>query len=268
MIEQILFLKLGGSLITDKHTPRQALDDVLTRLSAEIAAAFQADPGLHLVLGHGSGSFGHVAARKYRTREGVSGPAGWQGFAEVWREAAALNQIVMRHLHAAGLPALAFPPSAGLLSADGRVSAWNTGPLHRALEVGLLPVIYGDVVFDEIRGGTIFSTEDLFANLAQDFHPRRIGLAGLERGVWADFPACTTLVDRITPANFSAIASALGGSAATDVTGGMSSKVLEMLHLVERFPETEGFIFSGAQAGFVARFLSGDLPPGTLIAAT
>jgi isopentenyl phosphate kinase len=267
MKERTVFLKLGGSLITDKHTPRQALEVVLSRLAAEIAFACQSNPGLRLVLGHGSGSFGHVAARKHHTRQGVTGTAGWLGFAEVWREAAALNRIVMQHLHTAGLPAMAFPPSAGLISAAGKVTEWNVSPLWRALSAGLLPVVYGDVVFDEDIGGTIFSTEDLFAHLAREFRPQQIGLAGLEAGVWSDFPACTHMVEKITPANFPEILPALGGSAATDVTGGMLGKVREMLRLVDGLPGTEVYLFSGVQNGHVARFLSGDLPPGTLIAA-
>lgn len=55
-----------------------------------------------------------------------------------------------------------------------------------ALANGILPVVYGDVVFDEVRGGTILSTEDLFQHLAHQLHPERVLLAGLEAGVWAD----------------------------------------------------------------------------------
>lgn len=262
-----LFLKLGGSLITDKQIPRTVRHDVLARLAGEIALAYTSTPSLRLVLGHGSGSFGHVAARKHQTRQGVTNAAGWAGFAEVWREAAELNQIVMRYLHQAGLPAMAFPPSAGLVSADSQVVSWNIEPLKKALTAGLLPVVYGDVVFDQVRGGTIFSTEDVFSHLAGEFAPSWIGLAGLETGVWKDFPSCSELVERITPAIFPEIRAVLGGSAATDVTGGMESKVNEMLNLVTRLPGSQVFIFSGVPAGNVAGFLSGDFPPGTRIAA-
>jgi hypothetical protein len=45
---------------------------------------------------------------------------------------------------------------------------------------GLVPVIYGDVIFDSIRGGTIFSTEEQFEFLAAEFEPEKILLAGVE----------------------------------------------------------------------------------------
>lgn len=71
MTRNLVFLKLGGSLITDKTRPRTVRLDTLKRLCAEIASARKHDPNLQLLLGHGSGSFGHVAAKKYKTREGL-----------------------------------------------------------------------------------------------------------------------------------------------------------------------------------------------------
>jgi isopentenyl phosphate kinase len=83
-----IFLKLGGSLITDKTRIEHARRPVIRRLAREIKAAREARPDLQLVLGHGSGSFGHVAAKKHGTREGAQGRSGWLGYAEVAAAAA------------------------------------------------------------------------------------------------------------------------------------------------------------------------------------
>ncbi len=263
---ELVFLKLGGSLITDKTRPHALRQATLARLADEIAAALGQKPGLRLVLGHGSGSFGHVPAKKYGTRQGVDSEQGWQGFAEVWWEASQLNRSVMEALHRAGVPALAFPPSAGLWAANRQVEAWNLQPLQGALAAGLAPVVYGDVVFDWVLGGTIFSTENLFVHLAAHLHPRRLLLAGIEAGVWADFPARRQVIPQITPGSLARFAAGLGGSAATDVTGGMASKVQEMLALAQAEPQLEVFIFSGEEEGAVRRALLGS-PAGTRIAA-
>jgi isopentenyl phosphate kinase len=251
------FLKLGGSLITDKSRPLTPRPEALARLANEISAALSHNPDLRLVLGHGSGSFGHVAGKKHGTRLGVSSPEGWRGFAEVWRDASALNRLVMEALHHAGLPAIAFPPSASVTSHDMQVVAWDLAPLEAALRAGLLPVVFGDVAFDTARGGTILSTEDLFTYLARQLQPRRLLLAGIEAGVWADYPACTRLVTEITPGNLAEVAPTLGGSATTDVTGGMASKVSEMLALVQANPALEVLIFSGERPGLVHEALRG-----------
>jgi len=263
-IPNLQFLKLGGSLITDKTRPHTPRSDVLRRMAAEIASARQHDPELRLVLGHGSGSFGHVPGRKHGTRQGVRTPDQWQGFVEVWREAVSLNRIVMDALEAAGLPAIVFPASASLVSADGQVAAWDLEPMRRALHAGLLPVVYGDVVFDSVRGGTILSTEDLFGYLVPALRPTRILLAGLEAGVWADYPANLHLATVITPGNLEQVAPNLSGSSATDVTGGMASKVRQSLQLAQELPGLEVRIFSGESPGMVERALVG-APLGTLI---
>src|SRR5690606_20853755 len=111
----------------------------------------------------------------------------WKGFAEVWYQASALNRFVMEALHKTRVPAIALAPSANVIASDGQVSTWEMAPIRRALESGLVPVIYGDVTFDEVRGGTILSTEDLFSYLTQALNPTRILLAGIEEAVWSDF---------------------------------------------------------------------------------
>lgn len=262
--EQLYFLKLGGSLITDKTTPRTPRLDVLDRLAREIAEARAQSPSPHLVVGNGAGSFGHIPARSYGTRQGVRTPEDWRGFAEVWHEAAALNRLVTDALYTAGLPVVAFPPSASVIARDGQVLAWDLSPIRNALQAGLLPVIHGDVIFDTVRGGTILSTEDLFGHLARQLHPERILLAGMEDGVWADYPECTQLIPELTPESLAQVASALGGSSATDVTGGMASKVRQSLALVKELPGLEVLIFSGEKPGQVKSALLG-ATPGTIL---
>ena len=256
----LAFLKLGGSLITDKTRPYTPRPEILEALAGQVAAALQENPDLRLVLGHGSGSFGHPAASQFDTRRGVSGPAAWQGIAEVWYQASALNRLVVEALRQAGLPAVTFSPAASVTAHDGKPFIWDLYPVKSALDNGLLPVIHGDVIFDDVRGGTILSTEDLFAHLACSLHPGRILLAGLEAGVWADFPARTNLLAEITPGTFAQQAPRLESAAGTDVTGGMRAKVTDMLALVEQLPGLEVLIFSGLEPGSVRRTLSGENP--------
>jgi isopentenyl phosphate kinase len=139
-----IFLKLGGSLLTDKTAVEAVRAAVLARLAAEIALARQALPGLRLLLGHGSGSFGHVAAARHGTRQGVSNPAQWRGLAEVSDAAARLNRLVVAALLAADVPALSLQPSASARCVNGRIQHLAPEPVEAALAAGLLPVVYGD----------------------------------------------------------------------------------------------------------------------------
>lgn len=265
-MSDLLFLKLGGSLITDKTIPFTPRMEKITEIASEIAVSRRSHPDLSLVLGHGSGSFGHTAARKHGTRQEVKTAEQWSGFAEVWYQASELNRHVMSALTSAGVAAVAFAPVASVLARDGKVVRWDLALLRRALEAGILPVVYGDVVFDEVRGGTILSTEDLFSFLARELSPKKILLAGLEEGVWADFPARKEIVGKITPESFASIKKRVGAGLAEDVTGGMESKVELMLGLVQSMPGMTARIFSGEKSGQITKAIQGDIV-GTLISA-
>ena len=283
MTKQTIFLKLGGSLITDKDTPYTPRLDKLTDLALEIKTVLDSDPELILILGHGSGSFGHTAAKKYGTRDGAplapterssqflknwgeteEGKEYWKGFAEVRYQAAELTRYVMQTLLEAGVPAIPFSPSASMVSTNRKVTSHNFAAIHKALEAHLLPVVHGDVAFDEALGGTILSTEDVFAFLAEQIPPTRILLAGIEAGVWEDFPARTRLVKQIQLSDYEKMRAGIGGSASTDVTGGMKAKVEEMFGLIQKNKGLTTQIFSAEESGFLTRALRGE-NVGTLL---
>jgi isopentenyl phosphate kinase len=253
---RLVFVKLGGSLITDKTQPVTPRLDVIQHLAGEISAAVKFSPGLSLLIGHGSGSFGHEVADRYQTQAGGEGQAYWQGFSEVWQAARVLNQMVVEALTHAGLPVIAFPPSAGIITQNRRVISWDVQPIKLALYHGLIPVVYGDVVFDIECGGTILSTEDLFIELARSICPQQILIAGLDLGVYADPQQPTQIVPLITPQNMYEIRPALSGSQAVDVTGGMLAKVEAMVTLVEENPSLKVHIFSGRSSGNLQKALS------------
>lgn len=255
-----VFLKLGGSLITDKTQPEALQPAVLHRLAQEIARARAEQPELELVIGHGSGSFGHVAARRYGTRHGVTDAAGWLGFAEVADAAARLNRAVAAALLAAQVPVWSLQPSASAISMDGVLDRWPVGPLQSALDRGLVPLIYGDAVLDRVRGGAIASTEELFAWLAPRLRPLRIVLAGAVDGVFSRDPWQDPTAEhwpQITPADLPRLRASLQGSHGVDVTGGMASKVEEMCRLVEETPGLEVRLVSGLRADAVYLALLG-----------
>lgn len=256
--QSLTLLKLGGSLITEKSRPRILREGTLVRLAGEIASARQQSPSEHMIIGHGAGSFAHVPAKQHGTRQGVYTPDQWKGFAEVWWDAATLNRMVTEALIKEGLPVIALPPSASVIARDGEISHWDLYQIKAALRAGLLPVIYGDVIFDLQRGGTILSTEDLFAHLARKLQPKRMLLAGIEPGVWADYPSSSRIIPKITPANHEEILPALSGSAATDVTGGMESKVQQCVALTREIPDLEILIFTGDKPGRLLKVLLGE----------
>lgn len=261
--QELVFLKLGGSLITDKTQEETLRAEVLNRLANEIREALSNKPGLQLVLGHGSGSFGHVAANKYGTRQGVRGKDQWLGFADVSSAAARLNALVRESLVLGNVPVISLQPSASAECRKGRIVKMSTKPVKSAIAVGIVPIVYGDVAFDSVLGGTIISTEEILSFLATEFHPSWLLLAGETEGVLTEDGRIISLISR---ENIEQVQNQLGGSRGTDVTGGMAGKVYQMLDLVEKMPNLSVFIFSGLKAGNVRERLLGNPEiPGTVI---
>jgi isopentenyl phosphate kinase len=221
-------------------------------------------------MGHGSGSFGHIAAQRYGTRRGVRGTSGWRGFAEVATIAARLNRTVVDALQDAGIPVWSLQPSASAHCVGGELESMALEPVTRALQHGLVPVLYGDVALDESQGGTIISTEQIFAYLARHLEPARIILVGTVDGVFDSDPLrdpTARQIPQISAANWASVSALLGGSHGTDVTGGMLAKVAEMVNLARQSPGLEVQLISGEREGALRNVLQGstDFRAGTVI---
>jgi isopentenyl phosphate kinase len=258
----LTFLKLGGSLLTEKGQEATARSAAIDRLAGEISDALQADPHLRLLIGHGSGSFGHPPASRFGTRAGVRSDQDWHGFVEVWRMASALHRIVLDALKNASIAALSFPPSCSVITRNGELITIASDPIEASLSNGLVPVVMGDVVFDTEIGGTILSTEQIFLALTPPLKPRRILLAGAEVGVYAQYPAQGEPLSVLRERDLGGIT--LMGSEHSDVTGGMADKVQQAFALLRLDPTLEIRIFSPERPGSLRAALLSE-PMGTRV---
>lgn len=248
LTSDVVYVKLGGSIITDKRRARTARPQVIERLAREIARAISDGYADRLIIGHGSGSYGHWVAEPYGTREGVRTAEQWRGYAEVAAAAAELNGLVTEALLRAGVRVRTIRPSASARCADGVLAHLDIRPIGEALVQGQVPLVYGDVALDSVRGGTIVSTEDIFVYLADRFEPKRVFLAGEVAGV---LRPDGSVVPHITPETFPNVRSLLTGAAGADVTGGMADKIARMVGLVAAHADTVVHVFSGAKPGLL-----------------
>jgi len=254
----LTFVKLGGSIITDKNREATAHLDVIRRLAREVVQARAARPDLKLVIGHGSGSFGHFVGRRYSTHLGLPGGGGREGYAQTAAAAMRLNRIVTDMFLEEGVPVVSLQPSASALCRNTELASLETRPLWKLLASGLVPLVYGDVALDEKLGFTIISTETIFAYLTSLVQPERIILVGVVEGVYDDDPLIrpgAVLISEITPANIHDVNRWLGGSHGVDVTGGMLSKVRAMYDLVTTYPGVRVQIISGLRPGLLEEAL-------------
>ena len=262
----LVFVKLGGSLLTDKSRPEAARPEVVRRLAADIADVARAsrrEGGPRLLVGHGSGSFGHVAAARYGIASGLTSPDQLSGISETQDRVAALHRLVIGALVEAGALPFSIAPSSMVVASGGRPAEVFVEPLLLALERGLLPVVYGDVVLDRAQGIAICSTEALFVALARALSERGIAI---RRALWLgetdgvhDHEGRTT--QRLSRATMGDVAGAVTGAAGTDVTGGMRLRLDAALELADL--GIPSLVANGLLPGLLGRALAGEPVPGT-----
>jgi len=267
MARPIVLLKLGGSLITDKSRPGVARHAVIRRLAREIAAAQGHPRGPRVLVGHGSGSYGHAEAADGGLIRGADARRRLDAISRTQHRAAELHRLVVAALVAAGARPFSFAASSFLTAAGGRIRGRFFEPIFAALDRGLLPVVYGDVVLDVSRGAVVVSTEELFLLLAREAARRkravaRAGWLGETDGV-RDGDGRT--IGRLSAAEAERAARRVSGASGRDVTGGMALRLRTAGALAAA--GIESMIVDGRKAETIARVVAGRASGGTRVDA-
>lgn len=264
-MKNLILVKLGGSLITDKTKPFVPRLDVIKRLAREIREAKEKKE-IKLIIAHGGGSFPHKPAKDYKVNEGIINKDSYKGISLVQDAASRLNRIIVKSLIETSLNAISVQPSAAFIAKKGRIKKWYLEPIKKMLRHNLLPVPYGDVALDITKGCCIISTEEILNYLARELGSKRIILAGITDGVFDKDPnkhPGANLIPEITSKNYKNIKKYLKGSGGIDVTGGMLHRVERMFELTRFGVETE--IINGEKEGNLKKALLGKRGLGTII---
>lgn len=169
-----IILKLGGSIITDKGSGNAGV--VRENVLRDIAKTLKEFSDIPLLLVHGAGSYGHPQARQYNIQSGVSGE-NRRGVFETHYAVSFLNKQVVSMLRVEGIEAVSVHPFDGMVASGGELSGYTLENLKIMIDLGIVPVLHGDVVMDTMKGACIVSGDQLVRVLAQHLGMKRIGLA-------------------------------------------------------------------------------------------
>ncbi len=262
-MQKLILIKLGGSLLTDKNKPYTVNHEILKQISSEIAKLSKQETNL-FIIGHGGGSFPHVPAKLYQTQKGFINNESQYGMALVQDAASQLNRIVVKSLLEQGAKAFSINPSSVVTTKNGKIIKWTIDSLVNTLKNYMLPVVYGDVVFDEAQGCAITSTEVLLnylaINLKDQFKIEKIIYLGDTNGVWDENKK---IIPVITPQIYSLIQKSFGSSRGIDVTGGMEHKMSEAMEIAKAGVEV--VIANGNTPGILEKIVGGKKTECTVI---
>jgi isopentenyl phosphate kinase len=232
------FIKLGGSIITDKSKPFTSRNEVIQRLIQEIVAARNKNPHLRCIIGHGSGSFAHSVASKHTY------PYGPKAIEEIHGAALALHYVIMEECRNAGLNIRS-------------ISLQNILSNAFDMEEKFTPIVYGDITPE----GDIYSTEMIFEKMIRNkILPKKIIMVTDTNGIMGTGSS----YKKITRENIREVKRCLKKTE-FDITGGMAHKLDCALSWADRDIETT--ILNGNTPGNLERVLRGKTVEGTIVSA-
>jgi isopentenyl phosphate kinase len=248
----MILVKLGGSVITDKGRYRTFDLGTTGRLAAEIAVT-----GEKVVLVHGAGSFGHMLAKEHRLHLGITEGSQLMGAAQVMSDVRELDLEVCRCMAENGLPVVPLPPASCARMRGGELHDLDLEAFKRYLDLGMVPMTFGDVVWDEERGLSICSGDQLIMSLAREFRPGKVIFVTDVDGVFTADPmqdVGAKLIERVDRTVLAALPRTERNVA---VTGGMYAKIRYMIDMAELTGDC--LVLNGRVSGRLQAALRGEV---------
>jgi isopentenyl phosphate kinase len=239
-------VKLGGSIITDKKVMRRFSLKTAQRLASELAKAHES--GVDLLLVNGAGSFGHMKAKDNDLHKGYSNDEQIAAVAEVMKDVRDLNVRLLTVLNEAGVPAVSIPPNVVVVQKNKRIESFDLDSFTRHLDLGLVPISFGDIVMDRSLGFSICSGDQIMLRLAAELEVEQAIFVTDVDGVFSANPSddpTAKLIPVLDKETLGQIEST--EASAPDVTGGIREKLWLGMQMAKNGVET--LILNGSVRG-------------------
>ncbi|AUS80760.1 hypothetical protein C1701_23150 [Actinoalloteichus sp. AHMU CJ021] len=220
-VVDLLVVKVGGSLVSEKARRDHLDHDALAGYAAQIADLHAAAPG-RVVLVVGGGSIGHGAVRHLDADDPLAPlPLTRATFDVKWSWVRALRDLGSR----------CFPVQVAAICVLGpRGPEVSFGTVRRLLDHGILPVLAGDSVLCADGALRVFGSDHVPA-VAVRGTPGRTRVAVLTDvpGVLAGGPGSQEVIPEITPGSSAEAFRRIWPAAAHDTSGSMGGKLTALL---------------------------------------
>lgn len=257
----LVVIKLGGSAITDKDKKFSVKGLVIKKIAKRLS-----DLEEDYILIHGGGSFGHPLASEYEINGGFYKDEQIMGFAKTHQVMERLNTKIVNSLVEAGAPAMAYQTSASTVVKNDEIISMDLRNIKKLVELGIVPVLYGDSVPDLEKGMTILSGDQLLAYIAEKMNASKVVLGTNVEGLYTADPEVdenADLIPKIYAKNWEDISTLIDFSAAGDVTGGMKNKVEVLVKLAKK--GIESHILDATEPENIIEAITTDKRIGTVI---
>ena len=253
----MILIKFGGSVITDKSRYRTFNADRVKRLCKEIK-----DSDERVIVVHGAGSFGHVLAKEHNLNDGFKDDSQIPAVAQVCYDMRYLNEMVVKELNDAGLPAVSVPTGSCFMMRNRELIIGDPSVLKSMFEKGIMPVMFGDVVMDSELGFAICSGDQVMERLKEIFDPTRVIFVSDIDGLYDKDPKNNKDAKLIKDVDRKVMESVETDITVADVTGGVRGKMETMLRMCSA--GCDCVLVNGTVGGRLLTLLKGGKVPCTI----
>ncbi|MFX1431968.1 MAG: type 2 isopentenyl-diphosphate Delta-isomerase [Promethearchaeota archaeon] len=231
-VNEIVLLKLGGSLLTDKNKPFSLREEVLENCINQVIESKKP-----IILIHGGGSFGHPIAKNYKISEGLNDSIEDQiiGLSKTHDVMNKFNSIIINKLLDRKCSAISIQPSSIFLRDFNQIRIKTVEPIEQLIKLGVIPVLYGDIVLSRDSSFSILSGDQIILKLCekiQNFKVSKVIFAIEKDGLFIKENGKEKLALKLSSNDLDNIKLAELDQK-IDVTGGMKSKLETIKEIIK-----------------------------------
>jgi isopentenyl phosphate kinase len=267
MSKELTVLKLGGALITDKSVPYTSRLEVLNSVAQEIKECMDEELIQSLILVQGVGSFGHPPVLEHKLHRGFHSPDQLLPLSKTQSKVAELRTMVVEAFQNVEIPVCLMYPCSMITSEKMRMTNYFLEPLKGFLNLGMVPLVGGDILIDSVMGWSVGSGDPLSVLLAKELGAKKLIFASDVSGIYDADPkefSDAELFDVINLNDMDNVLERIRASSASDASGVMEGKIKSISRakeLVEAGLEIS--ILSMMEAGHLKALLKGDTSNST-----
>ena len=232
MDQEILYIiKIGGSVATHKNRKGASVRRKLLLKIAQEIKKTKKQGEFNLILIHGAGAGGHQIARKYKLASGTLGNKNKiRGSLLSSVANQKLNNSIFDIFYSGGLNVYPIHTASTIIQKNKIIDFVELALIKKALANNFIPILYGEMVFDEELGMSICSGDAIAPYLAKKLKARKVFFASDIDGIFSEDPHKNKKAKLIEKINLKEINKkvSLGKSHNTDVTGGLMGKVRQI----------------------------------------
>jgi isopentenyl phosphate kinase len=264
IVEDLIIIKLGGSLLTEKSIPYKLKENILSSITIEIRECLDLGLIKNLVLIHGVGSFGHPPVLEYNLHKGFRQKEQLIAMSKTQQIVNKFRTKIATAFLEVGIPVNLMHASSMVVGTKMRITNHDFGPLTGYLSLGMVPLIGGDMMYDKAMGFSVCGGDQIAVTLARELQAKKLVFATDVQGVYDKDPKSGEAAELLTEININEVEKLLNNmdeKTKKDASGKMQGKLLSLISIKDLIKEgLEVVILSMNKKDVLKSYLEAEKP--------